>query len=210
MGGAHRPMDKSFARCRQEVSRPRPAAVVAVDALAVDPVRSPEPRIVQEAGTGEEMTAHAGKLVGLVVFRAAAEDHFIDSHRRDVPSSALKVERLGPHVNRLPIARKNVGQGHRQVLRLHLRLEVLARLRIAIVDHRLGDFLAGLRIEPNQPQAAVEKDPMIAAVAAVTFFGLAGERAVQESKGPGTFKAALHDALFTLAPEDLKAGAKVS
>ena len=57
--------------------------------------------------------------------------------------------------------------------------------------------------------AAVEKDPMIAAVAAVAFFGLAGERAVLESQGPGTFNAALLDALFTLAPEDLKAGAKI-
>jgi hydroxyethylthiazole kinase len=58
--------------------------------------------------------------------------------------------------------------------------------------------------------AAVEKKPMIAGLAAAIFFGLAGERAAQESKGPGTFKAALHDALFTLAPEDLKTGAKVS
>ena len=58
--------------------------------------------------------------------------------------------------------------------------------------------------------AAVEKDPMIAGLAAATFFGLAGERAAQESKGPGTFKAALLDALFTLVPEDLKAGVKVS
>ena len=56
--------------------------------------------------------------------------------------------------------------------------------------------------------AAVEKDPMIAAVAAATFFGLAGERAAQAAKGPGTFKAALLDALFTLTPEDLRSGAK--
>ncbi len=57
--------------------------------------------------------------------------------------------------------------------------------------------------------AAVEKDPMIAAVAAATFFGLAGERAAQAAKGPGTFKAALLDALFTITPDDIRLGARV-
>lgn len=57
--------------------------------------------------------------------------------------------------------------------------------------------------------AAVERDPLIAAVAAATFFGLAGERAAQAAKGPGTFKTALLDALFTLTPDDLGSGAKI-
>ena len=57
--------------------------------------------------------------------------------------------------------------------------------------------------------AAVEKDPMIAAVAAVAFFGLAGEQAAQQANGPGTFRAALLDALFTLTPEDMEAGARI-
>ncbi len=57
--------------------------------------------------------------------------------------------------------------------------------------------------------AAVEKDSMIAAVGAATFFGLAGERAARAAKGPGTFKAALLDALFELTPDDLRLGAKV-
>ncbi len=57
--------------------------------------------------------------------------------------------------------------------------------------------------------AAVEKDPMIAAVAAATFFGLAGERAARGAKGPGTFKVRLLDALFTLMPDDMKEGAKL-
>jgi hydroxyethylthiazole kinase len=56
---------------------------------------------------------------------------------------------------------------------------------------------------------AVEKEPVIASAAAAAFFGLAGERAGKESKGPGSFKAALLDALFTLTPEDLKAGARI-
>ena len=57
--------------------------------------------------------------------------------------------------------------------------------------------------------AAIETDPMVAAVGAVAFFGLAGERAALQAKGPGSFKAALLDALFTLRPEDIEAGARI-
>ena len=57
--------------------------------------------------------------------------------------------------------------------------------------------------------AAVEKDPWIAAISGATFFGLAGEWAARKSTGPGTFKAALLDALFTLTPDDLRSGARI-
>lgn len=57
--------------------------------------------------------------------------------------------------------------------------------------------------------AAIETDPMVAAAGAVAFFGLAGEQAALQAKGPGTFKAALLDALFTLRPEDIEAGARI-
>ena len=57
--------------------------------------------------------------------------------------------------------------------------------------------------------AAVETDPMVAAVGAAIFFGLAGERAALQGKGPGTFKTALLDALFALTPEDIKTGARL-
>ncbi len=57
--------------------------------------------------------------------------------------------------------------------------------------------------------AAVEQDPFIAAVGACVLFGLAGERASIGVKGPGTFKAALLDALFTLKPEEIEVGAKL-
>ena len=56
---------------------------------------------------------------------------------------------------------------------------------------------------------AVEKDSMTATVAALTCFGLAGERAGERASGPGTFKAALIDSLFMLRPADLRAGAKI-
>ena len=58
--------------------------------------------------------------------------------------------------------------------------------------------------------AAIEADPVVAAVGAVAFFGLAGERAALQAKGPGTFKAALLDALFTLEAEDLLRGARIN
>ena len=57
--------------------------------------------------------------------------------------------------------------------------------------------------------AAVERNPMIAATGAVAFFGLAGEKAAQQAKGPGSFKVALFDALFVVTPEDVKGGAKI-
>jgi hydroxyethylthiazole kinase len=57
--------------------------------------------------------------------------------------------------------------------------------------------------------AVVEPDPMVAAVAAMAFFGLAGELAVQQAKGPGSFRINLLDALYAMTPEELKAGAKL-
>jgi hydroxyethylthiazole kinase len=56
---------------------------------------------------------------------------------------------------------------------------------------------------------AVEKDHFLAAVGAAAFFGLAGEKAAQLAKGPGTFKAALMDVAFALTPDELAAGVKI-
>jgi len=56
---------------------------------------------------------------------------------------------------------------------------------------------------------AVHEDALVATVGGITFFGLSGEWAGQRSEGPGSFKAALMDALFALSPEDLRAGARV-
>jgi hydroxyethylthiazole kinase len=49
-----------------------------------------------------------------------------------------------------------------------------------------------------------------ATVAALAFYGLAGERAAAGAAGPGGFQAGFLDALYALRPEDLTAGAKVS
>ncbi len=57
--------------------------------------------------------------------------------------------------------------------------------------------------------AAVENDPLAATVGAIAFFGLAGEQAALQAKGPGTFKTTLLDILFTLTPEEMRRGIKL-
>ena len=52
--------------------------------------------------------------------------------------------------------------------------------------------------------------PLAAAAEALVAFGLAGEDAAREAKGPGTFHANLYDALAALDPETIDARAKVS
>jgi hydroxyethylthiazole kinase len=57
---------------------------------------------------------------------------------------------------------------------------------------------------------AVRPDnPLEAAAQALVAFGVAGEDAAREAKGPGTFHAALYDALYNLDPATLDDRAKV-
>lgn len=56
---------------------------------------------------------------------------------------------------------------------------------------------------------AVESDPMIATVSGVAFFGLTGELGGLLAKGPGTFKSAFFDTLYSLTPEELQRGMKI-
>jgi hydroxyethylthiazole kinase len=51
-------------------------------------------------------------------------------------------------------------------------------------------------------------DPLAAATEALVAFGVAGEDAAEDAKGPGTFHAALYDALYALDPEKLDARAR--
>jgi hydroxyethylthiazole kinase len=60
-----------------------------------------------------------------------------------------------------------------------------------------GCFLAG------------KDDPFEAAVEALVAFGVAGEDAADEAKGPGSFHVGLYDALAALDPATLTARAKV-
>ena len=55
---------------------------------------------------------------------------------------------------------------------------------------------------------AVENDLLMAGAAGMAFFGLAGEYAGRRTKRPGSYRAALLDALFTLTPGDLRGGAR--
>ncbi len=57
---------------------------------------------------------------------------------------------------------------------------------------------------------AVDQPPLEAAVAALAFYGLAGEIAAQTSQGPGTFQPAFLDALHNMTPERLNDGARIS
>jgi len=58
--------------------------------------------------------------------------------------------------------------------------------------------------------AAKPDAPLEAAAEALAAFGVAGEDAAREAKGPGTFHAALYDALYNLDPDTLDARARVS
>jgi hydroxyethylthiazole kinase len=56
---------------------------------------------------------------------------------------------------------------------------------------------------------AVDDDPVSATATALAFFGLAGEVAGQKAEAPGSFMIGMLDALYTISPEDLKAGCKI-
>ncbi len=57
--------------------------------------------------------------------------------------------------------------------------------------------------------AAVEKDRVLAAAAALAAFGLAGEIAADGAPGPGSFHVRLYDALAQLTPEALRSRARI-
>jgi hydroxyethylthiazole kinase len=57
---------------------------------------------------------------------------------------------------------------------------------------------------------AVGRDrPLEAAANALAAFGVAGEEAARDARGPGTFHAGLYDALYNLDPETLDARARI-
>jgi hydroxyethylthiazole kinase len=51
---------------------------------------------------------------------------------------------------------------------------------------------------------------MVAAAEALVAFGVAGENAAYEAKGPGSFHVALYDALYALDPATLDERAKLT
>jgi len=57
--------------------------------------------------------------------------------------------------------------------------------------------------------AVASERPLEAAAEALVVFGVAGEDAAREAKGPGTFHVGLYDALYNLDPATIDARAKV-
>jgi hydroxyethylthiazole kinase len=57
--------------------------------------------------------------------------------------------------------------------------------------------------------AAVQTDIVASTVGAISLFGLAGERAALQSQGPGTFKGAFLDAIYSLTPEEFQHGVRL-
>jgi hydroxyethylthiazole kinase len=58
--------------------------------------------------------------------------------------------------------------------------------------------------------AAKPDSPLEAAAEALAAFGVAGEDAAREAKGPGSFHVGLYDALATLDPETLDGKARIA
>jgi hydroxyethylthiazole kinase len=57
---------------------------------------------------------------------------------------------------------------------------------------------------------AVDDDPVTATAAGLGYFGLAGEKAAETAKGPGTFQISLLDALYTIDEKQLVEGVKIT
>lgn len=75
--------------------------------------------------------------------------------------------------------------------------------RVAVVDngHQLLTTITGTGCTATTIVAcfaAVEPDPVLAATAGLVALGIAGEVAAEHASGPGTFQAALFDALYSL------------
>jgi len=57
---------------------------------------------------------------------------------------------------------------------------------------------------------AVERNPVVATAAALLAFGIAGEIAAENARGPGSFAAGFLDAIFNLGEADIMQRAKVT
>ena len=86
------------------------------------------------------------------------------------------------------------------------------RIYRVLNGHQLMGFVTGTGCTATALIAAfvsVDRDPVSAAATALAYFGLAGERGADTSKGPGTYQIALLDALFNLDEEALRRGVKI-
>lgn len=78
--------------------------------------------------------------------------------------------------------------------------------------HVLMGFVTGMGCAATAMMGAflaVQPDPVKAAVGGLCFLGLAGQRAAQASRGPGSFRAAFTDELMAIKPAELTEGALI-
>jgi hydroxyethylthiazole kinase len=57
---------------------------------------------------------------------------------------------------------------------------------------------------------AVDPEPLQAAAGALAYFGMAGETAARQASAPGSFMIRFLDALYTITPEELAAGCRIT
>ena len=75
----------------------------------------------------------------------------------DLLANALEVKLLGLHVDALAVTRKHVGERDRHVEDLDSHLQILAGLRVAVVENRLGQLAPGPRVKSQQAQASIQE-----------------------------------------------------
>jgi hydroxyethylthiazole kinase len=78
--------------------------------------------------------------------------------------------------------------------------------------HALMPRITALGCSLNGVIAAflVGQPALPATVAAMAYYGLAGERAAETASAPGAFQSAFVDALFTLSPDSVTTGARIT
>jgi hydroxyethylthiazole kinase len=100
-------------------------------------------------------------------------------------------------------------------VKLHVLVDELETARLAVANgHELLAAVTGTGCMSSAITGcflAVARDrPLEAAAAALAAFGVAGEDAALDAKGPGSFHVGLYDALAALEPETLDARARIS
>ncbi|MFH0816700.1 MAG: hydroxyethylthiazole kinase [Methanobacteriota archaeon] len=87
-----------------------------------------------------------------------------------------------------------------------------SRLLLVMNGHpRMGDVVGTGCMAASVIGAfsAVESDRTLAAAFAMTVYGIAGETAAKDARGPGSMKQNLFDSIMAIGPDEVRKGAKV-
>jgi hydroxyethylthiazole kinase len=178
---------------------------------------------------------NAGEIASLSAASSRSRDFQIASDTSADPESALPlvkgVESVGDAGDPIAVARTAAREWSADRVPSADRLRSANRLRSAVVitgqrdtlsdgrrtlgvdnGHRWLTTITGtgcMATTAIAAFAAVEPDPLIAAAGGLACLGLAAERAARHAHGPASFKVAFLDAVYHLAPEDLRAGARI-